>query len=189
MVLEDLLKIWVANRKKRVLLQIEGKKPQPQSAECEREDDVQPGWQGARREFRPCHPEKIHEAHENQPQRDLREHARVSLQVLRKKQEKRNEEMKNQHEHRNDAPAAVQPRAIEADLFREIAGPDDQQLREIKVSPKHHESEEQLREVMQMALLQDVRKRLGACEQDDHRDHKGHRGDQLSRNKKEAVDR
>src|SRR6266481_8139414 len=103
MVLQGLLKIWVANGKKRVLPQIESKKAQPQSSKCEREHDVQPGWQGARREFRPRHPEKIHEAHENQPQRDFREHSRISLHILRKKQEKRNEEMKNQHEHRNDA--------------------------------------------------------------------------------------
>src|SRR6266850_1655211 len=85
MVLQGLLKIWVANRKKRVLPQIESKKSQPQSAECEREDNVQPGWQGARGEFRPRHPEKIHEAHENQPQGNFREHSRVAFHVLRKK--------------------------------------------------------------------------------------------------------
>src|SRR5882762_8285682 len=189
MVLQGLLKIRVANGKKRVLPQIESKKTQPQSAERERQNDVQPGWQGARGEFRPRHPEKIHEAHENQPQRDFREHSRVALYILRKEQEKRNEEMKNKHEHGYSTPAAVEPRAIEADLLREIAGPNDQQLREIKVSPKHHESEEQLREVMQMAFLQDVGKRLGAREQDHHRDHKGHRGDQLSRDKEEAINR
>src|SRR5216684_4044719 len=160
MVLQGLLKIGVANRKKRVLPQIESKKAQPQSAERERQDDVQPGWQSARGEFH----------------------------VLRKKQEKGNEEMKNQHEHGNDAPAAIQPRAIEADLLREIAGPNDQQLREIKVSPEHHESQQQLREVVQVALLQDVGKRLGAREQDHHRDHEGHRGDQLSRDKEETID-
>src|SRR6266404_7244868 len=125
MVLEDLLKIWVANRKKRVLLQIEGKKSQPQSAERDRQDKVQPGWQGARREFRPRHPEKIHEAHENQPQRNFRENLCIALHVLRKKQEKGNEEMKNQHEHGHYAPATIEPRAIEADLLREIAGPND----------------------------------------------------------------
>src|SRR6266481_179804 len=146
MVLQGLLKIWVDNRKKRVLPQIESKKCQPQSAECEREDNVQPGWQGARGEFQPRHLVKIHEAHENQPLRNFRENLRIALHALRKKQEKRNEEMKNQHEHSHDAPAAIQPRAIEADFLREIAGPNDQQLREIKVSPEHHESEQQLRE-------------------------------------------
>src|SRR5882762_2929186 len=189
MVLQGLLKIRVANGKKRVLPQIESKKTQPQSAERERQNDVQPGWQGARGEFRPRHPEKIHEAHENQPQRDFRENLRIAFHVLRKKQEKGNEEMKNQHEHGNGAPAAIQPRAIEADLFREIAGPNDQQLREIKVSPEHHESEEQLREVVQVALLQNTGKRLGAREQDYDGDHKRHRGDQLSRDKEEAINR
>src|SRR6267378_590089 len=113
MVLQGLLKIRVANGKKRVLPQIESKKAQPQSAERERQNDVQPGWQGARGEFRARHPEKIHKAHENQPQRNFRENLRIALHVLRKKQEKGNEEMKNQHEHGYSAPAAVEPRAIE----------------------------------------------------------------------------
>src|SRR6267378_8264667 len=117
MMLQGLLKIRVAKRKKRVLPQIESKKAQPQSAECEREDDIQPGWQGARGEFRPRHPEKIHEAHENQPHGNFRENVRIALHVLRKKQEKGNEEMKNQHEHGHDAPTAIQPRAIEADFL------------------------------------------------------------------------
>src|SRR5258707_8706703 len=98
MVLKGLLKFWIANGKKRVLLQIEGKKAQPQSAERDRQDNVQPGWQCALREFRPRHPEKIHEAHENQPQRNFREHSHVAFYVLRKKQEKRNEKVKNQHD-------------------------------------------------------------------------------------------
>src|SRR6266850_3958936 len=105
MVLQGLHKIWFANRQKWVLPQIESKKAQPQSSECERQDDVQPGWQGARGEFRPRHPKEIHEAHEYQPQRDFRENLRIALHVLRKKQEKGNEEMKNQHEHGNGTPA------------------------------------------------------------------------------------
>src|SRR6266436_3833991 len=103
MVLQGLLKIRVANGKKRVLPQIESKKAQPQSAERERQNDVQPGWQGARGEFRARHPEKIHKAHKNQPQRDFREHSRVALYILRQEQGKGNEEMENKHEHGNEA--------------------------------------------------------------------------------------
>jgi hypothetical protein len=67
MVLQGLCKVRVANRKKRVLLQIESEEAKPQSAERNRQDDVHQGWQGALREFGPRHPEKIHETHENQP--------------------------------------------------------------------------------------------------------------------------
>src|SRR6476646_9129041 len=117
MVLQDLSKVRVANRKKRVLLQIESEEAEPQPAERDRQDHVHQGWQGTLRKFRPRHPEKIHKAHENQPQGDLREHSCTTFHILGKEQEKRNEEMKNQHEHGNDAPATVQPCAIETDFL------------------------------------------------------------------------
>src|SRR5260370_13825936 len=96
--------------------------------------------------------------------------------------------MEDQDDHRDDAPAAVEPRAIEADFFRLIAGPDDQELREIEIRPKHHESEEQFSQIVKVALLQDAGERLTARQKHDNRDHEGHRGDQLSSDEQEAVD-
>src|SRR5882762_4855944 len=187
MVLNGLRKFWVAEGEKRHLLQIESEKAEPQSAEREGQNNVQPGRHGARSKFRPGHPVQIHQTHEDEPHGDLREHFRVALHILRKEQEKRHEEMEHQHDYRDDAPAAVQPRAIEADFFRLVPRPDDQQLREIEIRPEHHKSEEQFSQVVQMALLQNGGERLGARQQHDDSDHERHRGDQLSRHKQEAV--
>src|SRR5260370_5833313 len=188
MVLNGLRQFRVAEREKRHLLQIESKKAKPQSAEGEGQNNVQPSRHGPRSEFRPRHPEQVHETHEDEPHGDLWEDSRVALHILRKEQEKRDEEMEHQHDYGDDAPAAVQPRAIEADFFRLVPRPDDQELREIEIRPEHHESEEQFSQIVQMALLQDAGEWFGARQQHDDRDHERHRGDQLSRYEQEAVD-
>src|SRR5229473_3800221 len=189
MVLNGLRQFRVAEGEKRHLFQIESENTEPQSAERDGQNNVQPGRHGAGSEFRPRHPEEIHKTHEDEPHGDLREDFRVALHILREEQEKRHEEMKNQHDHGDDAPAAVQPGAIEGDFFRLVPRPDDQKLREIEVRPEHHESEEQFSQIVQMALLQDAGERLGASQKHDDGDHERHRGDQLSRDEQKAINR
>ncbi len=96
--------------------------------------------------------------------------------------------MEYQHDHGDDAPAAVQSRQIKTDLFRLVPRPDDQELRKIEVGPEHHKGKEQFAEVVQMALLQHARERLSARKKHDDRNHEGHRGNELSRDEQEAVD-
>src|SRR5256885_15675291 len=64
-----------------------------------------------------------------------------ALPILRQQQKKWNKKVEEQNDHSHDAPFAIQPRAIEADLLRLVAGPDDQELRKIEIGPKHDESE------------------------------------------------
>ena len=45
-------------------------------------------------------------------------------------------------------------RDVPRDLFRQVARPDDQELREGQVRPQHHEREQQLAEVVEMARRQ-----------------------------------
>src|SRR5260370_1278830 len=87
MVLNGLRQFRVTEGEKRHLLQIESEKAEPQSAEGEGQNNVQPGRHGPRSEFRPCHPEEIHKAHEDEPHGDLREDFRVALHILREAQE------------------------------------------------------------------------------------------------------
>src|SRR6266852_511053 len=154
MMLNSLRKFWVAQGKERQLLEIKGEVAQPQSTKGDGQNNVKPRWHSEGSKLRTRHPEEIHEAHENQPYGDLGEHLCVALHVFREKQEKGNEKVKDQDDHRNDAPAAVQARAIKADLFGQVPRPDDQKLREIEVRPEHDKSEQQFPQIMQMALLQ-----------------------------------
>src|SRR5882757_7652571 len=162
MMLDGLRQFGVAQREKRALLQIESKKTEPQSAETDGQNNVQPGGQGARCKFRTRHPEEIYKTHEDEPHRDLRKHFRIALHILREQQEKWHEEMEYENDDGDDAPPTVQPSAIETDFFRLVAGPDDQELREIEISPEHHECEQQLTQIVEMALLQDAGERFAA---------------------------
>src|SRR5436305_1504221 len=85
------------------------------------------------------------------------------------------------------APSAGKPRFIKSNLFRLIAGPNDEQLRERKIGPEHIESEEQFAKVVQMALADDVRERLGVRKHHDRDDHEGHGRDGLSGNEEKTV--
>src|SRR6266478_924198 len=174
MMLDSLRQFGVAQREKRALLQVKCKEAEPQPAEGKGQNNVQPSRHGTRCELRTGHPIQIHKAHEDKPHGDLRKHFGVALYILRKEQEERHEEMEHQNDHGDDAPAAVQSRAVKADFFGLIAGPDDQELREVEIRPEHHESEEQFPQIVKMALLKDAGKRLAARQKHDNRDHEGH---------------
>src|SRR5216684_4686275 len=148
MMLDGLRQFRVAQGEKRALLQVESKKAEPQSAEGNGQDNVQPGGHGAGCEFRTRHPVEIHETHEDEPHGDLREHFRVALHILREKQEKWDEEVEYQDDDGDNTPPAIKTRAVEADFFRLVAGPDNQQLREIEIRPEHHKGKEQFAEVV-----------------------------------------
>src|SRR5260370_9361096 len=185
MMLNSLRKFWVAQGTERDLLKINGKVAQPQSTKGDGQNNVKPRRHSAGSKLRTRHPEEIHEADENQPYGDLGEHLCVALHVFREKQEKRNEKVKDQDDHRNDAPATVQASAIKTDFFGQVPRPDDQKLREIEIRPEHDKSEQQFPQIMQMAPLQHAGEGLRAPQHHDHSDHQRHRGDQLSRDQEE----
>src|SRR5712692_1714287 len=128
MMLNGLLEFRITQGKQWLPFQVERKKIKPQAPQSERSGDVQPIRHGVRREFRPRQPEKIDQAHDDKPDGYFWQKLCVALQVARKQEEERHEEMKNQHDNGHNAPASVQAAAIEGDLFRQVAGPDDQKL-------------------------------------------------------------
>src|SRR4029077_13315926 len=82
MMLNGLRQFRVAQREKRALLQIEREESKPQSAEGDGQNNVQRRGHGARSEFRPRHPKKVHKTHEDEPHGDLRENFGVALHIL-----------------------------------------------------------------------------------------------------------
>src|ERR1700730_7968095 len=144
MVRNGLRKIGVAQREHRKLLQLSGKEEKPQTARGQRRSQVPHAGPGAGGKFRPGHPEQINQAHENEPDGHARKKLGVALQIARKQQEEWNEKMKNDDDDGDHAPLAVKTRAIEGDLFGLVAGPDDQQLGKVEISPQHDKREQQL---------------------------------------------
>src|SRR3989441_11409394 len=96
---------------------------------------------------------------------------------------------KRQQNNRNGTPASIQPRAIKRDLLREVAGPDDQELREREISPQHHEREEQLAQIVQVPRLEHMGHRLRLRQKNDNDNHQRHCRNHLAGNEQEAINR
>src|SRR6267142_2728642 len=182
-----LRKFWIAYRQHRELFQLSGKEKEPQTSEGQRRSEIPDGRQSGRREFRPRVPEKIDQTHENQPNGYATQEGWVALQIARKQQEERDKKVEDDNNYRDHSPLAVQARVIQSDLLRLIAGPDDQQLRKLEVSPKHHEGQQQLAQIMNVARLKNAGKGAGASEQHHNGNHQRHRRNKLADHEQEAV--
>src|SRR5215469_175588 len=79
----SLRKMGIAEGQQRTLLQVEREEAEPQAAEGHRQYHIEPGGHGARREFRPSHPEQVDQPHEHEPYGDFGKNLGPALQVLR----------------------------------------------------------------------------------------------------------
>src|SRR6266853_6443970 len=183
-----LRKFWIADRKHRELLQLPGEEKEPQTTEGQRRRKIPDGRQSGGCKFRPRVPEKIDQTHKNQPDSYTAQKGRVALQITRKQQKERNKKVEDDNNYRDHSPLAMQARVIESDLLRLVAGPDDQQLRKLEVSPEHHEGQQQLAQIMNMTRLKNAGKWTGAGEQHHNSNHQGHRRNKLADHQEEAVD-
>src|SRR5579862_8370962 len=104
---DGLFEFRIAQRQKRLSLQISGKDGKPDAGQSENRSDIHQAGNSVRRKLRARQPKQIDEAHENQPQSDFGKQIGVALQVSRKKRKERHEEMEDQDEHSNDAPPTV----------------------------------------------------------------------------------
>src|ERR1700741_426437 len=187
MMRNGLRKIGIAQRQQWALLQVHGEKAEPQTDEGDGNNEVEPGGKRTRSKFRPGHPIEIHQAHEEHPTGNLGNQTGSALDLARQQNEERQAKAEDQNNHRHYAPAAIEPRAVERNFFRLVAGPDDEQLGEVKIGPEHVEGEEQLGEIVEVTLLDDSGERLGAGEQHNHDDHQAHGSDGLAANEDETV--
>src|SRR5882762_1086198 len=184
-----LREFWIAYRKHRELFQLPGEEKEPQTTKGQRRSKIPDGRQSRRGEFRARVPEKIDQTHENQPDGYAAQECGVALQVTRKEQEERDEKVKDNNDYRDYAPLAMQARVIESDLLWLVAGPDDQQLRKLEVGPKHHEGQQQLAQIMNVARLKNAGKGASASEQHHYSNHQRHRRNELADHEEEAVNR
>src|SRR5258706_6930456 len=182
-----LREFWIAYRKHRELFQLPGEEKEPQTTKGQGRGKIPDGRQGGGREFRARVPEKIDQTHENQPDGYTAQEGGIALQITRKQQEERDKKVEDNNDYRDHAPLAVQARIIESDFLRLVAGPDDQQLRKLEVSPKHHEGQQQLAQIMNVARLKNAGKGAGASEQHHNGNHQRHRRNKLADHEQEAV--
>src|SRR5580658_1593917 len=174
---DSLFQLGITQRQKRLGFQISGKDGEPDSRESEDRRDVHQTGHGVGGELRTGEPKEIDEAHENEPDGDFRQQLRAALEVAGQERKEWHKKMEDQDEDRDKAPASVKARAIEADFFGQVAGPDNQKLRKAEVGPEHDKSEKEFAEVVQVAALDEAFHGRRAREQDKDGDHQRHRRD------------
>src|SRR5258708_16729458 len=146
-----LLKVGVADGPHRKLFQVPDEEKAPQTAGGKRRTNVPYVRQSPGRKFRASHPEKVDQAHKNQPNGHGRQDFGIALKVARKQQKERDKKVEDDHDDGHHAPLAVQARIVESDFLRQIAGPNDKKLGEIEIGPEHQESEQQFAQVVSVA--------------------------------------
>src|SRR5260221_5197909 len=160
-----LLKVGIADGQHRKLFQVPDEEKEPQTAGGKRRTNVPYVRQSPGRKFRASHPEKVDQAHKNQPNGHGRQDFGIALKVARKQQKERDKKVEDDHDDGHHAPLAVQARIVESDFLRQIAGPNDKKLGEIEIGPEHQESEQQFAQVVSVAGVEKVLDRgLGPAE-------------------------
>src|SRR5215469_5491114 len=99
-------------------------------------------------EIRLDQPEKIEGLGEDHPLANQYQALFVALDVTREQQRKRNEPVEDEVEGNNYAPAAAYAIEVPVDFFRQVTGPDNQELTEGKVDVQHDEGKGELAEVV-----------------------------------------
>src|SRR5205807_2412374 len=79
----------------------------------------------------------------------------VALDVARQQQRKRNDPVEDEVQRDDDAPVAADAVEVPVDFFRQVAGPDDEELAEGEIDVEHHEGEGELAQVVLLGGAQD----------------------------------
>src|SRR5580704_1222722 len=158
--LQDFSGGWIVSGQQRQRAQVAEEIGEPEAANGNRNDDIGDCDIERLREIRLDDPEKIHEAHQNQPNGKPYQLADVALERARKQKGERYDEVAKREDQRDPTPAAVKTIEIESDFRRQVAGPDDEPLRKAEVGPHHDESEHPLAMVVDEVGLKHVRHRL-----------------------------
>src|ERR1039458_3250379 len=134
-------------------------------------------------------PKNIDDAHDHEPGSKPYQRARLALQPLREQERERHGEVEHDEEQAGHFPSAIHPAHIPRNLFGQVAGPDDEPLREIEVSPHHHESQHELTVVVDFRIGEILGHRLALAENalDHHAETEG--GKRFARDEQQSIDR
>src|ERR1035438_2573414 len=133
-------------------------------------------------------PKNIDDAHEYEPGSEPDQRARLALQLARQQERERHGEVEHHEKQADLSPSAIHAADVPRNLFGQVAGPDDEPLREIKVSPDHDEGEHELAMVVDFGIGEVLGHRLALAEDalDHHDEAEG--GERFTRNEQQAVD-
>src|SRR5450759_4736600 len=161
---QNLLQVWGILRHQRALLQLREEVRQPEADQADGDGEIQEAEAEAlRAEAGRDQPVEIDEAHRQNEQRDRSQQFEIAFQIAREQEREGQREMADHQQQSDELPAVIEAGQIPRDLFGQVARPDDEELGERKVRPHHDQGEQELAEIVQMALRQHFRHRLSVC--------------------------
>ena len=134
-------------------------------------------------------PEQIEGLGEDHPLADADQALLVALDVARKQQRERDEPVEDEIESDDDAPVAANAIEVPGNFFRQVAGPDDEELREAEIDIQHDEGEGELAEIVLLGGAKDRLEGLAFREADRGEDREREHGVALADEEEQAVDR
>src|ERR1017187_116868 len=134
-------------------------------------------------------PEQIEGLGEDHPLADADEALFVALDVAREQHGERDQPVEEEVQGNDDAPVAANAIEIPGNFFGEVAGPDDEELREGQVDIEHDKGEGELAQIVLFSLAKNGFERLCLGQRDGDDD--GEREDRvaLADEEEQAVDR
>src|ERR1700733_7145220 len=133
-------------------------------------------------------PIDVDHTREYNPGGNPHQRTRLTLQPAREQERERHRELEQHQKQRYIFPSAMQAKEEPRNFIRQVARPDDEQLREIEVRPDHNESQHELAMVVDFGIGKVFGHRLAFAEDplDYYAETEG--GKRLARNEDEAVD-
>ena len=133
-------------------------------------------------------PEQIDLAHQHEPDCQPDQLADVALEGPRQQNAEWDGEVEDDEEQADLAPSDVEALSVEGDFVGQVAGPDDQPLREVEVGPDHDEGEHPLAVVVNEVGLQHLRHGLVVEEDALDDDGEAHGGEHFADEDDQAED-
>src|SRR5688572_22826198 len=165
---QRLLENRIVPRNQRTPLQLPQKRREPETGKPQDRQRIHPvRMEGRAMAFSTMLPERrsddpvvIENAHEENQQGHNTKRLRIVLDPAHQQQSEWQEEVEEDQQQRNHTPAAVSTWDVVRHLFPDVAVPDEEELRERRVRPQHHEREEKIAEVSIRNGTEDLGERL-----------------------------
>src|SRR5271166_3278234 len=107
----------------------------PEAANAGNDREVHPAHMKRGTQCRFNMPKDIDHTHQYDPGGDPNQSVRLALQLAREQQRERHRELEYREEQAHLSPSNIHAAHIPGNLFGQVAGPDDEPLREIEIRP------------------------------------------------------
>src|ERR1700742_3870846 len=151
--------LWIVKRQQRPLAEGKEEGAQPQPTHRDRRyhiPDAEVEVSALMGEIRNYVPVNIDDPHAHQEHCNADQATAGAFALSRQQQAKRQREVEEDDDKSDNSPSSMDAVQEPANLFGQVAGPDNEPLREGEVSEQHDEGQHQLTQIMKLRRLDDL---------------------------------